>query len=83
VAAAVPPATEGIGTVLMAGSLYTTVKVDASFNAILPGDLLTSSGTPGHAMKATAGTPAGTVIGKALERLDAGTGLIRILLMAR
>ncbi|HEY7253389.1 MAG TPA: hypothetical protein VIG37_23025 [Methylomirabilota bacterium] len=44
------------------------------------GDLLTTSATPGHAMKAVDGARAfGAVIGKALEPLAGGQALIRIL----
>jgi hypothetical protein len=57
-------------------------KVDAGYGAILPGDLLTSSPTKGHAMRADEFIP-GTVIGKALEPLENGTGLIRVLVMLR
>jgi len=53
-------------------------KVDASYAAIKPGDLLTTSDTPGHAMKAT-NPVIGTILGKALEPLDAGTGTIEVL----
>ena len=60
------------------GKVY--CKVDAEYAAIEVGDLLTTSPTPGHAMKATDPAKAfGTVIGKALRSLDAGTGLIPIL----
>jgi hypothetical protein len=59
-----------------------TVKVDAGYGEIRAGDLLTSSFTPGHAMRATEIVP-GTVIGKALEPLEAGTGLIQVLVMPR
>jgi hypothetical protein len=48
-------------------------KVDASFGAIKKGDYLTSSPTPGHAMKMT--TP-GMALGVALEDFEAGTGVI-------
>ncbi|RMF70673.1 MAG: hypothetical protein D6738_15545 [Acidobacteria bacterium] len=58
------------------------VKVDAGFGAIVPGDLLTSSPTPGHAMRAAEIVP-GTILGKALEPLDVATGTIRVLLMQR
>jgi hypothetical protein len=54
--------------------------VDATFDPIRVGDLLTSSPTPGHAMKA--GDPLkafGAVIGKALQPLAAGQGLVPIL----
>jgi hypothetical protein len=44
------------------------------------GDLLTTSDTPGHAMKTIDPLKAfGAVIGKALTPMDAGRGLIPIL----
>jgi hypothetical protein len=56
-------------------------KAVAHDAAIEVGDLLTTSSLAGHAMKATEDTRAhGAVIGKALERLPSGTGLIRILI---
>jgi hypothetical protein len=55
------------------------VKVSAENGAILPGDLLVTSSTAGYAMRAGANPPQGTVIGKALESLDAGTGTILVL----
>lgn len=56
-------------------------KVDASFGAIEVGDLLTSSATVGHAMKAQDPSRAfGTVIGKAMQPLREGCGLIPILI---
>ena len=58
------------------------VKVDASYGSIAIGDLLTTSATPGHAMRADTPVP-GTVIGKALEPLDRGTGVIKVLVMLR
>jgi hypothetical protein len=60
----------------------TWVKADASALPIARGDLLTASSTLGHAMKALDSRP-GTIIGKALEPLQAGTGLIRVLVMMR
>jgi hypothetical protein len=55
-------------------------KVDAQFGAVAVGDLLTTSPTPGHAMKAADPAQAfGAVIGKALQRLVDGQGLIPIL----
>jgi hypothetical protein len=62
----------------LVGKVY--CKVDATFSAIVTGDLLTSSPTTGHAMKA--GDPMlafGAVIGKALQPLRSGHGLIPIL----
>lgn len=55
-------------------------KVDAGYGAIQIGDLLTTSATPGYAMRAQNPAP-GTVIGKALQPLDTGTGVIRIIIM--
>jgi hypothetical protein len=56
-------------------------KVDAGYGAIEVGDLLTSSATNGHAMKARDTTLAfGAVIGKAMAPLDNGLGLIPILI---
>jgi hypothetical protein len=63
------------------------VKVDASYGAIGVGDLLTTSPTPGHAMRAEPVTIAGvaiqrpgTLVGKALEPLKEGQGEILVLL---
>lgn len=56
-------------------------KVDAQYGAIEVGDLLTSSPTPGHAMKTDDPFKAfGAVIGKALRPLTEGQGLIPILI---
>jgi hypothetical protein len=64
------------------------VKVTAENGPIVPGDALTTSSMPGHAMKAKAIAmegmsffPGGVIIGKALERLDQGTGTIQMLVM--
>ena len=53
------------------------VKADASYAPIEIGDLLTTSPTRGHAMKAQ---PAelGSIVGKAMEPLESGTGMIEI-----
>jgi hypothetical protein len=56
-------------------------KVDAQFGTIEVGDLLTTSPTPGHAMKTSDPFKAfGAVIGKALRPLPSGQGLIPILI---
>jgi hypothetical protein len=57
------------------------VKASAENGPIQPGDLLTSARTPGHAMRAGADPPAGAVIGKALQPLAAGRGVIKMLVM--
>lgn len=65
-------------------------KVCAENGAIRAGDLLTTSVRPGRAMKATPQTingvavyPSGTIIGKALEALDADEGVIKVLIVVR
>lgn len=60
------------------GKVY--CKVDAQYSPIEIGDLLTTSPTDGHAMKAIDHSRAfGAVIGKALEPLCEGAGMIPIL----
>jgi hypothetical protein len=60
------------------GKVY--CKVDANYEPIEVGDLLTTSDRPGHAMKATEPLKAfGSIIGKALQPLKEGHGLIPIL----
>jgi hypothetical protein len=64
--------------VALMGKVY--CKVDAQYSAIETGDLLTTSPTPGHAMKASDPLKAfGAVIGKALRPLREGTSLIPVL----
>ena len=53
-------------------------KVSAENGPIHRGDLLVTSSTPGHAMRADNPSP-GTILGKALSPLDAGTGTILVL----
>jgi hypothetical protein len=56
-------------------------KVDARYGPVEVGDLLTTSTTPGHAMKASDPSRAfGAVIGKALRPLPSGQGLVPILI---
>jgi hypothetical protein len=65
--------------VALVGKVY--CKVDACSAPIEVGDLLTTSSTPGHAMKAVDPVQAfGSVIGKALRPLAAGQGMIPILI---
>ncbi len=46
-------------------------------------DLLMASSLAGHAMRTGENSKQGTVIGKALEPLREGTGVIRVLVMSR
>ena len=64
--------------VALVGKVY--CKVDAQFGPIEVGDLLTSSPTSGHAMKAADPVRSfGAVIGKALGSLTSGQGLVPML----
>jgi len=64
--------------VAMIGKVF--CKVDADFGAIEAGDLLTTSGSAGYAMKAADPSRAfGAVLGKALRAHGSGKGLIPIL----
>lgn len=67
------------------------VKVSGEGGPIRVGDLLTSSSTPGHAMKAApigelGGRPVheqGTILGKAMENWSGQTGRIKMLVLPR
>jgi hypothetical protein len=60
------------------------VLVDAERAPVAVGDMLTTSSTPGHAMKVTdPGRAFGTVIGKALTALPSGRGLVKVFVSAR
>jgi hypothetical protein len=60
------------------GKVY--CKVDAQYGTITTGDLLTTSLTPGHAMRVSDPSRAsGAILGKALRPLTEGRGLIPIL----
>jgi hypothetical protein len=74
-------AAPGEALIALSGSIV-PCKVDASSAAIHIGDLLTVSSTPGHAMRSIDPAP-GTILGKALENLEGGTGVIRVLVMLR
>jgi hypothetical protein len=69
---------EGDHHVALSGRAF--VKADASAGPIRPGDLLTTSANPGHAMKvADHGRAQGAILGKAMTGLDSGTGLVLVL----
>lgn len=64
--------------VALSGRVY--ALVDASTAPVKPGDLLTTSATPGHAMKVTEPAQApGAILGKAMSRLETGRGLVLVL----
>jgi hypothetical protein len=69
---------EGGQNVALSGRVY--VLADASTGAIKPGDLLTTSDTPGHAMKVTNHNHAqGAILGKAMSSLKQGKGMVLVL----
>ncbi|MGI9015155.1 MAG: hypothetical protein ACR2GY_13040 [Phycisphaerales bacterium] len=70
---------DGDHPVALTGRVY--CMVDASECAIEPGDMLTTSDTPGHAMKAAdLALAQGAIIGKAMTSLKQGeTGLVLVL----
>jgi len=69
---------EGGKNVALTGRVY--VQADASNGAIKPGDLLTTSTTPGHAMKVTDhARAAGAILGKAMTGLSEGEGMVLVL----
>jgi hypothetical protein len=72
------PGCEDAPPVALSGRVY--VQCDATGASIQPGDLLTTSDTPGHAMKAMDHARAqGAVIGKAMTALESGKGIVLVL----
>ena len=64
--------------VALTGRVY--VQADAAFGAITPGDLLTTSDTPGHAMRVSDHARAqGAILGKAMSTLSEGKGMVLVL----
>jgi hypothetical protein len=64
--------------VSLSGRVY--VKADTSAGPIGPGDLLTTSTTPGLAMKAAVHDKAqGAILGKAMTSLSSGEGMVLVL----
>lgn len=73
------PGSEDAPAIALSGRVY--VNCDAADGAITPGDLLTTSATPGHAMKAVDRDRAhGAILGKAMTALPKGQrGLVLVL----
>jgi hypothetical protein len=77
-----PAGVDNKGTQLaLAGRI--PVKVTDEGGSIQPGSLLIASSTPGHAMRAPSPAEQGSVLGKALGRLESGTGTVEMLVMLR
>jgi len=73
---------DGKHPVALGGRVY--VWVDATRGSVKPGDLLTTSATPGYAMKAANTSKAqGAIIGKAMTGLKSGKGLALALITLR
>ena len=71
-------AADGRFPVALTGRVY--VWVDAGYGAVQPGDLLTTSDTPGHAMVVSNHDQAqGAILGKAMTALPEGRGLVLVL----
>ena len=71
-------AAAGQHAVALTGRVY--CLVDAAHGPVRPGDLITTSNTPGHGMKVTDHALShGAVLGKAMTTLEAGQGLVLIL----
>ena len=68
---------------MVVSGVVSLCNVDATTGAIAMGDLLVASATPGHAMRSQGSPVPGTVIAKALEPLEGGTGTIRVLVLSR
>jgi hypothetical protein len=69
---------EGGENVALSGRVY--VQANAEFGPIKPGDLLTTSDTPGHAMKVADHAKAqGAILGKAMTGLKEGKGMVLVL----
>lgn len=72
------PGNEDAPPIALSGRVWTWC--DASEGSISPGDLLTTSLTPGHAMKSVDRERShGAVIGKAMTSLKSGRGLVLVL----
>jgi hypothetical protein len=72
------PGSEDATPIALSGRVWTLC--DASNAGIEPGDLLTTSDTPGHAMKVTDHARAqGAKIGKAMTSLESGKGFVLVL----
>jgi hypothetical protein len=79
VLAGVPGTDDPLSGIPVAITGIAPCKVSAENGPIRRGDLLVTSSTPGHAMRAGANPPQGTIVGKAMGELAEGTGTIQVL----
>ena len=69
---------DGAHPVALTGRVY--CRATAANGPIRPGDLLTTSSIPGHAMRVDDhARAAGAILGKAMGTLEAGEGLVLVL----
>jgi hypothetical protein len=73
----------GDGAIAIATAGVALCRADASLAAIDVGDLLIASSIEGHAMKHDGSLPKPAILGRAVDPLPVGAGLIRVLLGAR
>ena len=73
----------GDGSIAIATAGVALCRVEASSAAIDVGDLLIASSVEGHAMKHDGRLPKAAILGRAVDPLPVGAGLIRVLLGAR
>jgi hypothetical protein len=72
------PLLPGGQNVALSGRVY--VRADAAYGAINAGNLLTTSDTPGHAMRvADSARAQGAILGKAMSALKEGKGFVLVL----
>jgi hypothetical protein len=72
------PTVAGTHNLALSGRVY--VHATVANGSIVPGDLLTTSDSPGYAMKATESERTrGAVIGKAMSSLEHGRGIVLLL----
>lgn len=70
---------DGEHPIANAGRVWCYVDADAG-GSVSAGDLLTTSSTPGHAMKVSDHTKgSGATLGKAMSKLESGKGLVLVL----
>ncbi|MBL9000959.1 MAG: hypothetical protein JNK25_07470 [Phycisphaerae bacterium] len=69
---------DGEHPVANVGRVWCYVDADAG-GPVKAGDLLTTSATPGHAMKADPARANGAVLGKAMSSLESGKGMVLVL----
>ncbi len=73
----------GSDTVAVAASRIALCRVSAAYGSIAVGDRLSPSLIAGTAMKAEAGSAGAVILGRAIEPLESGTALVRVLLGAK